>query len=194
MSPRLREFDEVDALDKAMRLFWRNGYADTSVRELVEHTGVAHAGLYAAFGDKDGLFKASLLKYVGEILGANFSTLERPGAGRAEIEALFDRAAEAFRSGILSKGCFVANSAVEFAGSPGPIADIVKRCFNREVKAFQHALTNAVATGKARSDLKIKRVANAMATTFFGMSAVARAGAPPSAISDAAAAAIALMD
>lgn len=194
MAPRTREFDENDALDKAMHLFWRKGYGETSIRDLVQSTGVAHAGLYAAFGDKDGLFKASIEKYASEILGANFATLERPEAGRAEIEALFNKASNAFQKGILSKGCFVANSAVEFAGSSGPIATFVRRCFLREVKAFENALQNAVASGAVRSDLKIKRVAHAMATMFFGMSAVARAGGPSAAIKDAAAVAIAQMD
>ena len=194
MSPRTREFAEDELLIKAMHLFWHKGYAGTSVRDLVENTGVAHAGLYAAFKDKDGLFKASLRKYATEILGKNFANLEHLRAGRAEIETLFSNATKAFQSGILSKGCFVANSAVEFAGAPGPVTDIVTRCFNREVKAFEHALKNAVATGQARRDLKVTRVAHAMATTFFGMSAIARAGASRTAIKDAAAAAVAQMN
>lgn len=49
---RIREFDVNDTMDKAMHLFWQKGYVETSVRDLVKYTGVAHAGLYSAFGDK----------------------------------------------------------------------------------------------------------------------------------------------
>lgn len=60
---RTREFDVNETLDRAMHLFWKKGYVETSVRDLVEYTGVAHAGLYSAFGDKEGLFKAAVRKY-----------------------------------------------------------------------------------------------------------------------------------
>ena len=50
--PRVREFDPDVALEKAIQLFWHKGYAETSMRDLVAHTGVAHAGLYSAFGSK----------------------------------------------------------------------------------------------------------------------------------------------
>ncbi|MBW4636515.1 MAG: TetR/AcrR family transcriptional regulator [Iphinoe sp. HA4291-MV1] len=181
-------------LEKAMRLFWRNGYTGTSVRDLVENTGVAHAGLYSVFGDKDGLFIASLNKYANEILGENFRPLEQSDAGRDEIEVLFSKATGALGSGILRDGCFIANSAVEFAGSSGAVVEIVRRCFRRQVKAFEHALKNAVADGDARADLKVKQVANTMVTTFYGMSVLVRFGAPLSAIYDTAAAVVAQMD
>ncbi|VAW53187.1 Transcriptional regulator, AcrR family, partial [hydrothermal vent metagenome] len=75
MVPRNREFDVDDALTKAMHLFWEKGYADTSIRDIAEHIGVSHAGIYSAFGDKKGLFKASIEKYSREVLDVMFSPL-----------------------------------------------------------------------------------------------------------------------
>ena len=49
---RVREFDPKEALAKALDLFWRKGYAETTMRDVVAYTGVAHAGLYSAFGSK----------------------------------------------------------------------------------------------------------------------------------------------
>ncbi len=60
---RARSFDTDVALDKAMRLFWRKGYLDTSIDDLVSETGVGRSGLYGTFGGKRDLFFAALTRY-----------------------------------------------------------------------------------------------------------------------------------
>jgi TetR/AcrR family transcriptional repressor of nem operon len=60
---RPREFDPDAVLERAMRVFWRQGYHATSVEELVTATGVNRASLYATFGDKHALFVASIARY-----------------------------------------------------------------------------------------------------------------------------------
>ena len=55
--PRTREFDPDQALEQALGLFWQRGYADTSMEDLVEVTGVSRYGLYGAFGNKRELFE-----------------------------------------------------------------------------------------------------------------------------------------
>jgi AcrR family transcriptional regulator len=49
-----------------MLLFWRHGYEATSVAELTAAMGITPPSLYAAFGDKQGLFLAAVRRYVGE--------------------------------------------------------------------------------------------------------------------------------
>ena len=61
---RPREFDEGAVLDAAVLCFWKQGYEATSVRDLVEHTGIAAASLYNAFGDKRALYEKALDHYV----------------------------------------------------------------------------------------------------------------------------------
>src|SRR5271155_839499 len=57
---RPREFDTDAALEKAMRLFWTKSYEGTSVADLTEALGISRPSLYAAFGDKQSLFRAAL--------------------------------------------------------------------------------------------------------------------------------------
>ncbi len=54
---RTREFDTEGAVSRAMELFWTRGYEATSVRDLTRHLGIGQGSLYAAFGDKDGLYR-----------------------------------------------------------------------------------------------------------------------------------------
>lgn len=62
---RHKLFQRNDVLDKALHLFWRNGYLDTSLKDLEKATGVFKPAIYAEFGDKEGLF-IECVKYYRE--------------------------------------------------------------------------------------------------------------------------------
>ena len=72
---RPREFDEGVVLDAAVLCFWNRGYEATSVKDLVERTGITAASLYNAFGDKRAIYERALDRYVeGSVAGPD-STL-----------------------------------------------------------------------------------------------------------------------
>lgn len=173
---RTREFDVNETLDKAMHLFWEKGYVETSVRDLVKCTGVAHAGLYSAFGDKEGLFKAAVRKYCLKIADEMFGVLDHDNAGRAEIEHVFEIILQMNKDGRLRKGCMLVNTAVEFSGTDEELNNMVLGNFKKLENALSRALTHAVAAGKVRNDLPVKRIATSMATTIHGLSVLSRAG------------------
>ena len=60
---RHREFQLEEALDAALRMFWRKGYEGTSYADLTEATGLERPSLYAAFGNKEALFRRALARY-----------------------------------------------------------------------------------------------------------------------------------
>ena len=60
---RPRSFDTDDCLEKAMEIFWRNGYAGTTIPDLTEAMGINRPSLYAAFGSKEMLFVQVLDRY-----------------------------------------------------------------------------------------------------------------------------------
>lgn len=57
---RTKDFEPDDVADAAMQVFWRRGYAATSVQDLVDGTGLGRGSLYNAFGSKQGLYEAAL--------------------------------------------------------------------------------------------------------------------------------------
>ena len=77
---RPREFDRGAALEAAMLLFWRKGFAMTSMNDLCEVMGIRSPSLYAAFGSKEGLYLEAL-----ETLRPNRRTSDLgPACGRGD--------------------------------------------------------------------------------------------------------------
>ena len=60
---RTKDFDEDEVLDKAMYLFWNQGYNGTSMQDLVDGLGISRSSLYDTFGDKHSLFIKTLENY-----------------------------------------------------------------------------------------------------------------------------------
>lgn len=60
---RPRSFDREKALDAAMRVFWKRGYEGASLQALTAAMGINRPSLYAAFGDKAGLFREAVARY-----------------------------------------------------------------------------------------------------------------------------------
>jgi len=176
--PRTKEFDEKEALNKAMHLFWGKGYARTSVRDLVEHTGVAHAGLYKVFRDKRSLFKRALEEYSSENIGNLFSSLETEDSGKDSIEELFKNAIVQMTAGNLRNGCFLCNSASEFADTDEEVHQIVIQNFKRQKDAFENAITNGIAAGEIAPSKNVNELADMMVATLSGLSVLGRSGAP----------------
>ena len=171
---RVREFDPDKTLDKALELFWHKGYAETSMRDVVAYTGVAHAGLYNVFGSKRELFRAALERHLNVNMARLSAKLASPDSGRAELEEFFLVMLNFVQTGNFDDGCFMANSAVAFGTEPGDILDIFNDHIERMETNFQIALENAKARGEVRADLDPLAVADLLVTVFNGMAVLAR--------------------
>ena len=57
------QFDRNDVIDKSIDLFWENGFSASSMKEVVQATGLKPGSIYLAFGNKEGLFREALVRY-----------------------------------------------------------------------------------------------------------------------------------
>src|SRR5688572_5795338 len=85
---RPRAFDTDKALDSAMQVFWNKGYLGTSLSDLTDAMGINRPSLYAAFGNKESLFRQALDRYVKGPSAYFQEALQEPNA-RAVVERLF---------------------------------------------------------------------------------------------------------
>src|ERR1700722_299427 len=85
----VKQFDRDEVLERAMVVFWRNGFQATSIQDLVEATGVNRGSLYPTFGDKRGLFLA-VLKHYSERFGKPMMAQLNDPDPRKAIEGMFE--------------------------------------------------------------------------------------------------------
>ncbi|WP_439656925.1 TetR/AcrR family transcriptional regulator [Lentzea sp. HUAS TT2] len=77
---RPREFDAEEALQKAMVVFWEQGYEGASLTELTERMGISRKSMYAAFGNKEELFRKALQRYSEGTVSYAVEALQAPTA------------------------------------------------------------------------------------------------------------------
>jgi AcrR family transcriptional regulator len=121
---RPKNFSRKGVLEKALPVFWKHGFADTSLQDLEKATGVNKSGLYAEFADKGDLYLESLRYYLRkqqkeELLTAN-------PLGWKNIERFLKLAPCSLEG---QKGCFSVNSMNQFAVLPRAAQEIVSKSY-----------------------------------------------------------------
>ena len=180
--PRNKEFEPEEALDKAMRVFWRKGYFDTSVDDLVQQVGVSRYGLYGTFGNKHQLFLASLDRYRDTFISQLLAGLESPNASLAEIQAFFMTFVEMCQTERGKLGCFMCNSATELALHDDRVAEKVDNYLQRLTTAFRKALTNARQRNEIKLDINVEDYAKYLTGVTLGLCVYARSQVDPETI------------
>lgn len=176
MAGRPKEFDPEEALDKAMRLFWSKGYHDTSIRDLVEATGVNYYGLYGAFESKQGLFLAALDRYRATVTADVLEGLRDASPVLPAIRRVFARLLDVMRSKEGRRGCLMCNTAVELGPQDAEAARKVQAHLGLLGRAFRDALRRAQDAREVAAELDIDAQSEFLATTAYSAGVLIRAG------------------
>jgi AcrR family transcriptional regulator len=188
---RPRGFDRDAALEAAMLLFWRKGFAATSMNELCEAMGINSPSLYAAFGSKESLYLEAVEYYV-QIQGPSiWDRLAEGATARAGIENLLIAWTENLpKSRATPAGCMALLGAVSDEW-PTPVARVVKKV-RLEMLGLLHArLKKAVANGELPPSTDIDGLSRFYLSVFQGMAIQAKDGATTAELKGTAAAAMA---
>jgi TetR/AcrR family transcriptional repressor of nem operon len=172
---RPRQFDPDEVLDRSMHEFWRSGYRDTSVDDLVRVTGVRPGSLYNAFpGGKRGLFLETLHRYSNLVVPEKLGALERPGAGLPELRAYFDGLVADLSTPEGRIGCLMVNSAVELATEDSEVGDLVRGHMSRLERNAERALRNAKRRGEIPASVNPRAKATQLMATGMGLMVVGK--------------------
>src|SRR5258708_28889038 len=113
---RHKEFDQDEALHKAMEVFWARGYQGTSIQDLVVHMGINRQSLYDTFGDKHALYLQALDRYCQAESRKAIELLETSGPVKQAVRKLFAGVVEGALCDKQRRGCFAGNAMSELAG------------------------------------------------------------------------------
>ncbi len=111
---RKKQYKEEEVIEKAMHLFWRNGYENTSVQMLEKEMGINKFSIYSSFGSKHGIFLESLKSYKAKTKEM-FDKFKKASNGVEDIKQFFyDSVHIGYQDGF-EKGCLVTNTYNEFS-------------------------------------------------------------------------------
>ncbi len=174
---RVREFDPEQAIADAMQVFWRSGYADTSMEDIVSETGVSRYGLYGTFGNKKDLLVAAMRHYEKNMTELLWSDLRKPDAGRTEIIEFWRSIRKHAEDEGFCNGCLIVNIAAEVAPPEPEIAAEVQRINNEHAAVFAAAIRNGQKAGDIPPDLDADGAGRMLVALARGLALMVRAGA-----------------
>lgn len=173
--PRPRAFDPEDIVGAALELFWTRGYQATSFDDITRATGVNKPSLYAAFGDKAGLFARVLERYHAMLRAHAQGMLGADGPVRDAIRNWLLSFLPSCSGAAGGRGCLSVNATLDAAASADPA--IAKRIadFNLEVeKLLARAIRRGIATGELSREVDARAAARLLLVTQTGLMVHAR--------------------
>lgn len=173
---RPRVFDQDEALDKAMQIFWNRGYEGASIAELTKTLGINKPSLYSAFGNKQALFKKALSRYAAGPVSFARDVINEPTA-RKVAESFLYKAAEFLAEPSHPKGCMIVQGALSSGESADLVKDILINYRNSYENLLAERFEKAKIDGDLPSDADPKALAKYLATMHQGMSVQATSGA-----------------
>lgn len=170
---RPREFDEGTVLDAAVLCFWRQGYEATSVRDLVEETGITAASLYNAFGDKRSLYEKALTHYVETGVADRIRRCKALPPRRA-IEAFFEEIVKRSLNDRDRKGCMLVNAALDVAPHDRAFREVVAEVLVALEAFFLACVKAGQADGTITRSLAAETLAQNLLGVLMGIRVLAR--------------------
>ncbi|HME13548.1 MAG TPA: TetR/AcrR family transcriptional regulator [Candidatus Acidoferrum sp.] len=173
---RPRAFDPEKALERALRVFWERGYEGASLAGLTRAMKINRPSMYAAFGNKEQLFRKVLDRYAQEV-GSHVHDGLREATARGAIEKILFDSAEALVSTGHPRGCLLVQGALACgAESRGIQRELCARRGAGEALIRQR-LERAKVEGDLAAEADPAELASFVATVLNGMSVQAAGGA-----------------
>lgn len=171
---RPREFDEAKVLEAAGAVFWAKGFEATSTRDLTECTGLTHSSIYAAFGDKRGIFMRALKHYLDTILLERIVRLESTRTPGQAIAGFFEEIVDRSLADAKHRGCMLVNASLEVTQADAELQSYVATETSKIEQFFFRCVVAGQERGEIHSDLNPENHARHLLSVLLGLRVLAR--------------------
>lgn len=177
------QYDREQALERASDLFWSAGFAATSLDDLSAATQMTRPSLAGAFGDKEALYIAALMRYRDASVDAMREILSGKRSLRTELADVLQKATDVYMaSADAARGCLLIGTAsVEAVHRPA-----VRRVLQESLGAFnavlEERIRKAVADGELDTEADAAGLASVTSAIMHSLAVRARAGEPREAL------------
>ncbi|OLT23886.1 TetR family transcriptional regulator [Actinomadura sp. CNU-125] len=176
---RPKQFDPDVAVERAMDVFWRKGYAGTSPQDLAVAIGIGKGSLYNTFGSKHALFEQALRRYRDDQAAALVELLEQPGPVKERLREVLEMLVAMDLADPDRRGCLAVNSAAEVASDDPVAAELVRRMLDRTEGAFRALIERGQRAGEIAADRDAAALGSLLANTVVGLRLMVRVAEGP---------------
>jgi AcrR family transcriptional regulator len=173
---RPRAFDADRALDRALAIFWRNGYEGASLPALTKAMGINRPSLYAAFGNKEALFRKAVERYERGPAGYTYKAIRKPTA-RAVVEALLAGIVALLTTPKNPGGCLMVQGALASGKNANHVRQDLASRRAAGVSAIRRRFQRAIDEGDLPATADAQGLARFVATVMHGLAVQAASGA-----------------
>lgn len=167
---RKKEYSEEVVVEKAMNLFWRNGYEATSMQMLEKEMGINKFSIYSSFGNKHGLFLECLKSYERKV-NSIFEQFKNSNNGIEDIKDFFYNSVRICNVDGNEKGCLLTNTYNEFS-------DKEDETINEQINSFMDNLKELfiekLRMNSDKDDETVLKQANYLLIAKHGLAAASR--------------------
>jgi TetR/AcrR family transcriptional regulator, transcriptional repressor for nem operon len=172
--PRKREFDYDQAIDRATQLFWKKGYSNASLRDLLKVMGIGEGSFYNTVKSKRRLYLECLKHYNDTVSRRRLNALMSGDSVNEGVRAFFETVLDELDDPRTPRVCLLAASL-----SGDVLAEReLKRCVVKDMKAFSGAfherLQSAKKAGELPKDFNVDVAAQVLVTYLQGLFRVIR--------------------
>ena len=181
---RPREFDEDEALERVMEVFWRKGYEGASMSDIEAATGLNKQSLYRLYEDKRGMYLAALKYYDETVIEEGLALLAKPGAAKQKFQRLMTEVLAGAAAGSERRGCLLCDAGGEATLKDAKTKKYVAEALDRLEEAFRAALK-----ASPPYDRDVKRrsaMASKLLAAYFGLRVLVKANMPLETLKNAA--------
>ena len=187
---RPREFDEGDVLDSVMKLFWRQGYEGTGLKDILTATGLAKGSIYKAFASKHNLYLKSLERYEALHVDTAVEALTSDKPALVRLDDFLSAPLKNLSEGGMHKGCFLCNASADRASSDEETRDLVQRGFQKLGQGLAIAVSELQPEW---SNARIQQTAQMVLSVYSGLRTMSRSGLSMAALKNAKIGALSLI-
>jgi TetR/AcrR family transcriptional regulator, transcriptional repressor for nem operon len=169
---RSKEFEENVVLEKAMKLFWEQGYEKTSMTDLVKQMGIHRRSLYDTFGDKHTLFLKAMDRFRDKVSAELVGEVKRSKTATEALQLIFSFVICGEEDS--PSGCLMVNSAVELAIRDAEVDVKTTELFTLSEQLFKDIILWGQQDGEFRSDYNANDLAEHLHAVYVGLRVMTR--------------------
>ncbi|MCK0157747.1 TetR/AcrR family transcriptional regulator [Cellulophaga sp. F20128] len=167
---RKKQYQEDVVVEKAMNLFWRNGFEATSMQMLEKEMGINKFSIYSSFGNKHGLFLESLKSYKRKV-NFIFEAFKNSNNGIEDIKEFFYNSVNICKEAGNQKGCLVTNTYNEFSEKED---EQIQEQMNLFMNNLKELFIDKLKSDANKEEATILKQANYLVLAKHGLAAASR--------------------